>query len=596
MATQDTISVQNHTIEPKDFPKIAEQIIEEHIRRKDNRKVLVKRWDEVDRQLAMTPELSHKKNADNSVDNARAWMPETELPLQSQTLEMLVSDARRMLFPRGRDWFIARAAITNDYLDAFAKAESPIVRETGRFQGSINQDNADRLAQASLAHFHRQYDFRSHVDLINAESFSYGFGAGRVRKVRKSILGHTLKGKQREIKIPMLVPVSCRNLHLDDSAHAIMHEGYILGPNTLQDRKIKLADLMAAAKDDDSYIKSQISILEKDAAGEVMLVELEGDLVYETSSSTIIVRNVCLTAALGKGKNNYGLIRHQESEGSTYIIFNYHLESTVARYATSPLLKGAPVNRIAAQLMNRLIESGQLKIQPPISYSKDDPEFAATGGPVVQPGAQWESTDGVDVHADVGGDPSAFFNIFGGMASMYADVTGVNPPRLGAQTKSHTTAFAKDAELSQGAIRTVDYVDSILEGPLPRFLEMEYHMALRDWKKQVVYVDAWNEFVELERAHLPDIALFKALGASAPSEDLVQQQRQVTAVQTALQIDNIAVQLGRDPKIDHGKLIDKILLSGGFTDVSEITAEQEQEPIQGNGQLPGLLSAEVPQQ
>jgi len=597
MPTENTISVRDRQIDVADLPLIAEQIVNEYTERKKRREDLEKLWKEVDRQLRMEPELSHKKGPGNKVDSAKKWLPETELPLQSQTLEMLTADCRRLEFPRGREWFMARAALTADYLENFDKTETPIVHEKGRFDGPINQDNADRLAQGALMHYHRQYDFKSHMDLINAEALSYSFGVGRFREVNKRIMGHELKGVEKNMKVPMLIPRSAKNVYLDDSMHAIMHEGEVVGPNIIQQKNVKLADLKAAATSDDSYIPAQLERLVTDKSGEISVVELEGDLVYENSKETIVVRDVVLTAATGKaGKNPvFGLIRYQPGDGSTYVIFNYHMENTKQRTGTSPLIKGSPINRVAAQTMNRLLESGALKIAPPIGYSKDEPGFAASGGPVVHPYAQWETTDDVKVYDKIGGDPSTFFAIFSGLTQLYADVTGVNPPRLGAQTKSHTTAFAKDVELSQGAVRTVDFVSDSLEGPLTRFLEMEYRFALKHWKKQVVYIPAWQEFVELRKGHLPDIAIFNALGDATTIEDLQSQQKKLNAIQLALQVDSIAVQLGKEPKLDHGKIIEDILRSGGVQDLSEVTTEESAEALGGaqTGQQPAILSSEI---
>jgi hypothetical protein len=595
--TEKAISVQDREIDVNDLQKIASQIIDEYKKRQRNRKDLEKIWDEVDRQVNMTPEKGHKRSLNNKVDPNLAWLPETELPLQAQTLEMLTSDVRRLELPRGREWFLARAAITEKYLQRFNNTESPIVYEKGRFEGVINQDNADRLAQAALLHYHRQYNFKGHMDLINAEALSYGFGVGRFREVNKRIMGHELQGSDAIMKMPMLIPRSARNVYLDDSAHAIMHEGHELGPNILGARNVKLADMRAAAMSDDSYIKDQLKLLSTDKNGEILLVELEGDLVYETSRETIIVRNVILTAASGSGKpETFGLIRHQPSDGSSYLVFNYHIENTKQRNGTAPLIKGYPVDRIMSQVMNDLIASGKLKIRPPTGYSQDEPAFAGTGGPVVEPGATWPTTDPITVHSDIGGDPATFFAVFTGMNSLYNDVTGVNPPRLGAQTKSHTTAFAKDAELSQGAVRTVDFVSDSLEGPLTRFLEMEYRYALKHWKKQVVFVPAWNEFVELRKGHLPDIAIFNALGDAAAIEDLQAQQKKLNAIQTAMQIDAAAVQLyGTKPKLDPGKLVENVLRDGGVQDLSEVIVEDEPEqaPLPGNGQSPGIITEGV---
>jgi len=577
---------------PDDFTGIAEQIVSEFDSRKNRRSDMEKMWAEVDRQLRMEPETSHKLGANGQVDPDRKWLPETELPLQAQTLEMLMADNRRLKFPRNRDWFRARAALTEDYIERFQKGESifPGEKEAGT-RAVLSQDNADRLAQSVLTHCHSQYDFRAHIDRIDAQAYAYGFGVGRLRLVNKRIMGHNLRGRPLKAKVPMYIPRDAKKVYLDDSQHAVMHEGEVIGPNIIQIRHVKLADLQATAETDDSYIPSQIRGLKANKDGEVCLIELEGDLVYERSQGTIVARDVVLTVAKGE---NAGLVRQQEGIGfSTYNVHDYHIESPADRYGTSPLIKGMPVAKIAAQVMNRLIESGQLKNSPPIGYSRDDLAFAGTGGPVIHPYAQWPTTDAINVYDEVGGDPSVFFNIFSGLIQLYTDVTGVNPPRLGAQTKSHTTAFAKDVEITQGSIRTVDYVNSSLEGPMTRLLQLEYKMAFENWKKQIVFVEAWDEFVDLEKNHLPDIVRFKAIGAGAPAEDQAKQAEQLQAVQTALQVDSIAIQLGREPKMDHGAIIDKILQDAGFSDITEITNDAQPTQPPGNGQLPGILTGEV---
>lgn len=582
-------------IEPDDLPLIAEQICVEFDARKKRRGDAEKNWAEVDRQIAMIPELSHKTGPDGKPDARKKWMPEVELPLQAQTLEMLTTDCRRLKFPKGKDWFKCRAALTQDYIERFSKASNPIPGERGDNRSNLNQDNGDRLAQGVLSHFHNQYDFRSHIDKMDAEAIAYSFGVGRLRNVNKRILGHTAKGIN--MTIPVLVPRSAKHVYLDDSQSAIMHEGYIIGPNTLQWKSVKLADLQVAAKNDKSYIPEQVSRLKSDKNGEVQIIELEGDLIYETSQSTIVVRDVVLTAGKGVGDSTtFGMIREEKGEGfSTYVVFDYHMESSISRYGTSPLIKGMPIAKILAQTMNRLLESGQLKNAPPIGYSKDDLAFAGTGGPNIHPHALWPTVDDLNVYDEVGGDQAVLLATFQGLLALYYDVTGVNPPRLGAQTKSHTTAYAKDVELSQGASRTVDFVNSTLDGPLSRFLDLEYRMGRKNWKKQPVFIEAWNEFVILERDHLPDTVVFKAIGAGAPADDQAETQRKVSAIQIASQLDQASVQFGNQPRIDYGSLAEKVLQEAGFQDLTEVTVQSAGNGAAGVPQLPGLVSGEVPQ-
>jgi hypothetical protein len=582
MAKQKAVSV-SARIEPGDLPRIAESIVAEFKARKERRKTLEKHWDEIDRQLRMEPELSHKKLANGQLDPDRAWMPEVELPLQAQTLEMLTSDVRRLKFPNNRDFFQARAALTDEYLKRFNSAGSVFPGEKGKGDPNavMNQDNADKLVQATISHWHAQYDFRGHMDQIDAQALSYGFGVGRLRKVNRRILGHDsrLTGFENQ-RIPVLIPRDARKVYLDDSLHALMHEGYALGPNIIQTRTMQYADLVAAAKaggsdpkdEEGGYVQSEIAKIQPNKDGTIELVELEGDLVVDRSADTVIEQDVVVTVAFGSGVPAF--VRYREGEKfSTYYIQSYHLEGSAYRYGASPLLKGMPVAKAAAQAMNRVIESGLLKNSPPVGWDKNDMALAAIGGPKIRPYALWGTSDPAAITAfnEVGGDPQTLWTIFTGLVNLYVDVTGVNPPRLGAQTKSHTTAFAKDAELSQGAIRTVDFVRSSLEGPMTRLLQLEYRMGLPLMRgRQTIYVEAWNEFVSLKRNHLPDIVKFTAIGAGAPAEEQAMYAKKLSSAQTALQIDSLAIQLGREPKIEHGTLIEQLLSEGGWTNVTDI--------------------------
>ncbi len=592
MPTEKTILVRTE-IREADLPKIAESIIDEWKARKEHRKDSEKIWDEVDRQLSMVPELSHKQDTSGKVISSRAWMPEVELPLQSQTLEMLLSDNRRLKFPSNRDWFKCRAALTEKYLARFDAAGTVILGERGEADFVLNQDNADRLAQAQISHWHSQYDFRSNLELVDADAFKYGFGVGRVRNVKRRILGHDARlDGSKEQRIPVLIPRSARKVFRDDSQHAIMHEGFTLGPNILQERTMKHADLLAAAaeggddpkNEDGGYLLSQIQRLTPEKNGDITLIELEGDLVIETSTETIIEQDIVVTAAIGKkGKaSSFGLVRVREGNPfSTYLFHDYNIEGPELLNGASPLMKGMPVAKTAAQALNRVLESAQLKNGPPIGYPRDDIAFAADGGPIIEPYALWNTIEDIKVHIDIGGDPTVLLTLFTALVNLYYDVTGVNQPRLGAQTKSHTTAFAKDVEITQGSIRTVDYVRTTLEGPMTRLLQLEYRMGLKDMRgRNTIFVAPWNEFVSIERRHLPDIVHFDAFGAAAPAEDQAEIKKRLDSAQLAVGLDQMAQQAGASPTIDMPALIRRTLEDGGWVDVTEITNEQVEESAQ----------------
>src|SRR4030067_911579 len=165
---------EEHKFIKSDYPQIVEYITDEWTRRKgsESRCSAERDWKEIDRQLRMSPDISHKLDAQGRPERNKAWMPEMELPLQSQTREVLTADARRMIFPDSGPWFEAHAAMTDAYLKR-VDFQSFVAGDENEVPSLITQDNADKLVHGVLDFWHRQYDFAGHLDLINAEAFKY---------------------------------------------------------------------------------------------------------------------------------------------------------------------------------------------------------------------------------------------------------------------------------------------------------------------------------------------------------------------------------------------------------------------------------------
>ena len=165
--------------------------------------------------------------------------------------------------------------------------------------------------------------------------------------------------------------------------------------------------------------------------------------------------------------------------------------------------------------------------------------------------------------------------IYIALLSQYSDVTGINAPRLGAQTVSHTTAYSKQVELNRGTVRTVDYVRNTLQGPLEQWLNMAYIMGRSTWNKtQKVYIDAYNGFVELDKKHLPEDVTWKALGSGGPDEERVKSDRRFQALVQAIQLDQFAIQQGKQANIDIEKAQEAMLRNAGWTDTDVLKNTQ----------------------
>lgn len=595
----------------RDFNLIAEQVCDEWSRRKKARSPLERQWKEIDRQLRMEPDVAHKLRIDGTVDPKKAWMPEMELPLQAQTLEMLTSDASRMKWPDSGSYFSAHAALTDKYLER-VDFSAIIEGDENDVPSAITQDNADKLVQGAVNHWHRQYDMRSHYDQIDAEAFKYGNGVGRLRVAKKRVFSKTAKGVVRqEQEIPVLVPCSIWHTYLDDSPNAMMLEGHVIAPAEIMEKTQSISDLQIAANKGSTdpedmqggWMPAAVKRLEGDKHGNVRLLEYEGDIVVpRKTTSSVYIPNVIVTVAIGKKGDSVTQavvrFRFNAFEMPSFINFPYHIEDLSTPYATSPLMKGMPIQKGAADALNRLLMSAALNVQPPMGYDQSDLTFAQNGGPLIFPGAQWGSVGDVQTYAI--GDPNAMFAVYAGLLAQYADVTGVNAPRLGAQTVSHTTAFAKDAEISRGVVRTVDFVRASLHGPMAVHLSREYEIGRKNFKESTIYIDEYGGFVKIDKDHLPETVVFKVHGSGGPAENSAKSQARIQSAMMALQVDAAAVQQGRAPTIDHARLVEQLLREGGWTDVDAIIGAGEVSPGLAEGSplgigpgLPGVLSSTI---
>lgn len=547
-----------------DRAAIADEVYHEFKRRKDARKDFEHVWNEVDRQIAMRPDRQHKLDRSGNLDASKAWMPEMELPLQAQTHEVLTADARRMLFPASGSWFEAHSAVTDEYLGR-VELKGLITGDENDLPSLLTQDNVDKLVQGAISYWQRQYDFPQHIDQINAEAFKYGLGVGKAVMTTKEVLAHSPRGVARKrTKYPALVPRSIRNTYPDDAPSVLMTQGFHLSGMTIEARKVRFADLKKATQSGEGWIKEGLKGIEPDKTGHVEILEAEGDFVVQRKASEPLVLPKSIVEVCVSGAPRLIRIRFSEMEDPSYIFFPYHREGFSA-YPTSPLIKGWPIQKSAVDALNRMLMAAALNVEPPIGYDRADGYFAANGGPMVYPGAQWGTIG--DIKDYKIGDAGAMTNMYVLLLQQYADVTGVNAPRLGAQTVSHTTAFAKEAELNRGVVRTVDYVQSTLQGPLIQWLDLQYRMGRKSLRNATFYVQSYGGFVTVSKDDLPEDVIFEAHGAGGPAEEQAKRQNKLGAIQMAIQIDQLAQAAGQQSGLDLPAIIETVLRDGGWTDV-----------------------------
>lgn len=586
---------------PQDWRFIAEFVISTWDDRKQRRLSRERHWKEIDRQVAMEPCNKHKTMPDGTIDTTKAWMAEMELPLQAQALEVLTADARRMLFPPNGSWFKSHAETPDEYLD-LVDFSSIILGDEAEVPSLINQDNADKLVEGFILNFMRQNDFKSRIDRIDAEAFQYGMGIGRVRKETKNVYIHEARGViKEEQRIPVVVPNSIKRIYLPEPLPST-HSSQVLGESIIAEDWMRLDNLRIAASlgsndpnnEDGGWMSANVRKLEPDENGMVQLLELEGDIVVPRKTvRSMVIPGAIVTVAVGgkdglKGEVTRAVVRfrYRKMPFSSYVLFPYHHESVDEAYPTSPLMKGRPVQIAAVDALNRLMDAAALRNAPPVAFDKDDTTFGATGGPRIHPNALWETLGEIRVYSEIGGEPAAMSSTLSLFINLYSELTGVLPARLGAQTVSHTTAFAKDAELQRGAVRTVDFVQSSGDGPFIRMLDMMYQMGLSSFKKNETmsfYIESYGGYVQIGKEHLPKRANFEWFGAGGPAEQAQKEARRLESLQTAIQIDQIKIQQGEEATLDLAAAQRQTLIQGGWTDVDTLI---KTEPTQAELPLP----------
>lgn len=559
---------------------IAEFVLSQYEQRKDARKDEEMRWVEIDRQLRMDPEARKDARTGRSVEGS-GWMPQLEMHTQAQAHEALTADARRLIFPKDKSWFTAHALMTDEWLGKAEEFNFIPGTKNDMPTSSVDQEAADVIVESAINHWHGMYSFRAHIDQIFGQSFSYGCGVARARMVRvsKSTTDYRGGGIADGRLIPAIIPRSIRNTYLDSTPSAVMREGFMVAPVNIEWCRMRLADLKLAAAEGSNDVDSErggwqrellYAIEDDPLKPDIEVLDFEGDLMIPVQgSASVYAPNIVGRVAIGRAGGPH-LIRlaKRDFPFNSYLLFPYHRVFMDNAYATSPIIMGSPLHKAATEAVNRLMQAAALNVQPPVQYDPNDQWLMASGGPDLSPNAAWAAQSDIKVHQV--GNLAEMLQVVGILLGGHEDVTGVNKPRLGAQTKSHQTAFAVDSEIGRGLVRTVDFVSDQMDNPFQNMLCMEYEMCRKAFteRPEPVFSHRWRMWMNIARDVLPDRAIFETHGSAGPLEDRERAQKQMQALQALLQLEPVIVQMGLPP-LNYEAIRRFILSEGGFPDVDQ---------------------------
>ncbi|MGI9502507.1 MAG: hypothetical protein ACR2RE_05580, partial [Geminicoccaceae bacterium] len=197
----------------------------------------------------------------------------------------------------------------------------------------------------------------------------------------------------------------------------------------------------------------------------------------------------------------------------------YMRDDVSSPYGTSPLMKGQPIQEAATLAFNDLMAAADHNARPSSLYDKNDPSFAAQGGPSFFPG----SRHGVDAPNAVEvleiGSPSELLQVYIELVNQYENLTGVNDPRRGQPAKSHTTGTSSELEFSRTIARTEDFVVGQEQGPYTSILYMEWEIIKTTMREPIpilVKGAGFDGFVMLAASDLPDKVDLRMTGSAGP--------------------------------------------------------------------------------
>ena len=583
-----------------DWKAIAEFIKNEKERRAGARVHKEEQWAEVDRQLRM--EAKPRVVASGAEDD---WFPNIEQPLQFDTLEVTVADVKRLVFPRGTEWYNVNAELSDEYIERFEKR-----RETKPLIGSqpipakLDQETANTLVKTAIDHYHRLFDFRANVIAFATEAVKYGSAVARVREVSLPQLSNDFRGLKGDMRGPAMIPCSIKNTYLDDSPHSVMHEGMVSAPSTIGTKFQHLEKLKKAARlggNSNGWMIGQIKELEPlggadEKIGHVELLEWEGDLIVPRKrGESIFLPNVLVTVAVGNNAPRPIRFRENPTPFHSYAIGHYMREDLKDPYGVSPLIKGKSLQEAATLAFNSMMAAAALNAEPPIAWDGQDTQFAGTGGPRIHPGALLE-TDAPDriVPLQIG-DVAALQSVYLALLAQYEDLTGNTEARRGERARSHTSATGADIEAAQGVVRVQDFVNDLELGPLTSILYMEYAI-IKDVMKRPQPVSVGSGGIEgwinLAAADLPDRSIFLVQGSSGQSNERQRIADFDGANAFALQVQAQAAKLGQKLDIDYVEMILERYRFAGINNAQKFIrgstalpeGASEQPPVSPDGQ------------
>lgn len=497
----ETNKVKKRRITTKDLDTVRDFIVDTLRERESSavRKRHENVWREVDRQIQMeAPKVVNKQSAPG-----QDWHSVIQLGLLADASEVVTADVLRLVFPNDRTWFRPHVEIPMQ-LDPQTGMPERIERSTQR--------STDVVLANLMAQQHSDFGLKERVALSLKEALHHG---GFVAEVRWQVMPKFHDGSNVEaIGAPVWMPHSMWNCFPDPSAHIIGTEIFYPGAMVMRwMMPYERTQRMSKWKNKDKIPRPK-------QGGEVEIICFYGDLSIDRRDEVMFLPNRKVLVA-------GATIVYSEVNDTPYsplLYGGYEREDVRDPYYTSPIVKRAPMSKLATRMANKFLDAVDLKTEPPIVYEKHDSFFAGKGGPQVFPGAKNPTSGAANFKVIETADPGYALE---GMQFAIREVergTAVDAIRSGVSPSTAQTATEVVKTDQKGEVRTVDFVGHFERQGLRPFLYMQHALNLKQLSTYTFYnTDPHTpDFMRLKKSDLPKHVHFEITGSR---EQLGEEQR-----------------------------------------------------------------------
>lgn len=491
-------------ITKKDWDKVGEFVKNEHDARKRDkfRTIHETIWREVDRQISMSP--MKRYNKDKQVIDEE-WRSVMELGELAKASEIITADVMRLTFPTTRSWF-----------EAHSEPPASLNPETG--EKEVNQDVQefnDKALRALMAQQHLDFGLKARYELSVKEALHHGGYVAEMRFENRSKY-HNGTGIQ-VMGAPVWVPYSMWNAFPDPAPSVIGTDMFYTGSMILVDYLPRY--VLKEISNGEGWFPENIEKIPKQTnknkdveTEDVELVKRYGDLVISRGDGDIYLPNA--KVILGNGVVLY--YAPNELPYPSVIYSGYERMDVRDPYYTSPLIKLSPMQKLASQLANKYVDNVWLRVEPPIVYDANDPQFVINGGPVIAPGAKVGTKASASFQEVKIGEPEQALQGLQLIIQQLQQGLGVNAIRSGAGSDaSDKTATEINTSEAKAEIRTAEFVAKQERHALRPSLYMQHELN----KLYMEYYEFYNpemdapDFMRATKADLPGIVNFEVVGS-----------------------------------------------------------------------------------